>query len=38
MPAKMNPRYEPKTLKQKLGYLVEEAGEVLAAAGKRWAH
>lgn len=30
--------YEPKTVKQKLGYLVEECGEVLAAVGKsnRW--
>ena len=27
-------RYYPKTLQQKLGYLVEECGEVLAAAGK----
>jgi NTP pyrophosphatase (non-canonical NTP hydrolase) len=34
----MKPRYEPKTLEQKLGYLVEECGEVLAAVGKtqRW--
>lgn len=34
----MKPKYEPKTWEQKLGYLVEEAGEVLAAAGKtlRW--
>lgn len=34
----MKPGYEPKTEKQKLGYLVEECGEVLAAAGKtlRW--
>lgn len=34
----MKPEYEPKTLPQKLGYLVEECGEVLAAAGKtiRW--
>lgn len=33
-----NPRYEPKTLQQKLGYLIEECGEVTAAAGKtiRW--
>jgi len=31
-------RYYPKTTEQKLGYLVEECGEVLAAAGKtqRW--
>ncbi len=31
-------RYEPKTTRQALGYLVEESGEVLAAAGKsiRW--
>jgi NTP pyrophosphatase (non-canonical NTP hydrolase) len=37
---KMTPehRYYPKTLDQKLGYLVEECGEVLAAVGKtqRW--
>jgi NTP pyrophosphatase (non-canonical NTP hydrolase) len=34
----MKPQYEPKTEQQHLGYLVEEAGEVLAAAGKsqRW--
>ncbi len=34
----MNPDYVPKTLEQKLGYLIEECGEVLAAAGKttRW--
>jgi NTP pyrophosphatase (non-canonical NTP hydrolase) len=34
----MKPQYEPKTPAQKLGYLVEECGEVLAAAGKtlRW--
>lgn len=38
MSARMKPRYEPKTLEQKLGYLVEECGEVLAAVGKtqRW--
>lgn len=32
------PEYEPKTAEQRLGYLVEECGEVLAAAGKslRW--
>ena len=31
-------RYEPRTCGQALGYLVEECGEVLAAAGKtlRW--
>ncbi len=31
-------KYHPKTLEQKLGYLVEECGEVLAAVGKtqRW--
>ncbi len=30
--------YKPRTLPQKLGYLVEECGEVLAAVGKtqRW--
>lgn len=34
----MKPEYEPKTVAQKLGYLVEECGEVLAAVGKtqRW--
>jgi NTP pyrophosphatase (non-canonical NTP hydrolase) len=34
----MNPRYEPKTPLQTLGYLAEECGEVLAALGKtiRW--
>ena len=35
---KKNPRFEPITPEQKLGYLVEEVGEVLAALGKtlRW--
>lgn len=34
----MKPEYRPKTIDQKLGYLVEECGEVLAAVGKtqRW--
>lgn len=34
----MKPEYEPKNLDEKLGYLVEEAGEVLAGVGKtlRW--
>lgn len=34
----MKPEYEPRTDEQKLGYLVEECGEVLAALGKslRW--
>lgn len=34
----MKPQYEPKTINQKLGYLVEECGEVQAAVGKtiRW--
>ena len=34
----MKPQYEPTTLEQKLGYLVEECGEVMAAVGKsiRW--
>lgn len=34
----MNPQYFPRTTEQKLGYLVEECGEVLAAVGKtqRW--
>lgn len=38
MPKNIKPEYEPKTLDQKLGYLVEEAGEVQAAVGKaiRW--
>ena len=33
-----NPLYRPRTVEQALGYLVEECGEVLAAAGKsqRW--
>lgn len=30
----MKPGYEPETLDQKMGHLVEECGEVLAAAGK----
>ncbi len=31
-------KYWPKTQKQKLGYLIEECGEVMAAVGKtlRW--
>ena len=34
----MKPQYEPLTTEDKLGYLVEECGEVLAAVGKtlRW--
>ena len=34
----MKPQYEPQTTEEKLGYLVEECGEVLAAVGKtqRW--
>ena len=34
----MKPEYEPKTVDQKLGYLVEECGEVLHGVGKalRW--
>jgi NTP pyrophosphatase (non-canonical NTP hydrolase) len=34
----MKPQYAPKTLTQKLGYLIEEMGEVQAAVGKsiRW--
>lgn len=34
----MKPQYEPRTYDQHLGYLIEECGEVLAAAGKtlRW--
>lgn len=34
----MKPQYMPKTREQKLGYLVEECGEVLGAVGKtqRW--
>ena len=33
-----NPKYAPITIEQKLGRLVEECGEVLAAVGKtqRW--
>jgi len=34
----MKPQYEPKGLNAHIGYLTEECGEVLAAAGKtlRW--
>lgn len=34
----MRQQYEPKTYEQRVGYLIEECGEVLAAAGKllRW--
>lgn len=34
----MKPEYEPKTREQFYGYLIEECGEVLQAAGKtlRW--
>lgn len=34
----MKPEYEPRTVQGKLGYLVEECGEVQAAIGKtfRW--
>lgn len=34
----MKPQYEPQTREQFYGYLIEEAGEVMAAAGKtlRW--
>lgn len=34
----MKPEYRPETFNQKLGYLVEECGEVLSAVGKtmRW--
>lgn len=34
----MNPKYEPRTREQFYGYLIEECGEVLHAAGKtlRW--
>lgn len=34
----MNDKYRPKTEQQALGWLIEECGEVLAAAGKsvRW--
>jgi hypothetical protein len=37
-PQNKNPAYEPKTDLQKLGHLIEECGEVMAAAGKslRW--
>lgn len=36
----IHPRYEPADEKQRLGYLIEECGEVLAAAGKslRWGY
>jgi NTP pyrophosphatase (non-canonical NTP hydrolase) len=38
MPSELKPEYYPVTPQQKLGYLIEECGEVLAAAGKtlRW--
>lgn len=38
MAAKQEPRYEPASTEEALGYLVEECGEVLAAVGKtqRW--
>ena len=38
MSKNMKPEYRPKTTLEKLGYLVEECGEVMAAAGKtiRW--
>ena len=38
MAATMRPEYEPRTELQKLAYLIEECGEVIAAAGKtlRW--
>lgn len=38
MSEEMNPKYKPKSTTDHLGYLIEEAGEVLAAAGKslRW--
>lgn len=34
----VKPEYEPQTIAQMLGYLVEECGEVMAAVGKaqRW--
>jgi NTP pyrophosphatase (non-canonical NTP hydrolase) len=34
----MNEIYKPETFKQKLGYLIEECGETMAAVGKtiRW--
>lgn len=38
MSTRMKPQYRPETIEDKLGYLVEECGEVLAAVGKtqRW--
>lgn len=38
MSDEMNPKYKPKSIADHLGYLVEECGETLAAAGKslRW--
>jgi len=38
MAKEMLPQYKPRTVQAKLGYLIEECGEVLAAAGKtvRW--
>jgi uncharacterized protein YuzE len=38
MPSEISKKYTPKTTPEKLGYLVEECGETLAAVGKtlRW--
>lgn len=38
MPRTIKPEYEPRDAETALGYLVEECGEVLSAAGKaqRW--
>jgi len=38
MPKRMKEEYKPETDDEHLGYLIEECGEVLAAAGKsvRW--
>lgn len=38
MPSEQKPQYRPQSTREKLGYLIEESGEVLAAAGKsiRW--
>lgn len=38
MPKEIKPSYVPKTLPAKMGYVVEEFGEVLAAIGKTQRH
>ena len=38
MPSEIKPKYAPRMPEQKLGYLIEECGEVLAACGKTVRH